>query len=273
MNYLIPFAQCAPIQIAGFGMHGTTGTEEVGYFLSSKYLEPAHGDEHYTEKLVQCEELPTWQDHLEKEKFQATRNEFSLPEKGAIYFCPHRLPKFHPDFDRFLRDILETDSKGYLVMLDNGNKSAMAKLRSRWERTLGKSLMSRILMRPQMWPLDYYKMISASSCVLDSPCYSTSFTGFDTLAMGVPLIGLQGNLMVQRYASAFYKRMDLEEFIPQNRKEYVTLAVTVANDRDFRRNFLDLLDERKEVLFENHRAIHHFTEALERIHAETFFSG
>lgn len=273
MNYLIPFAQCAPIQIAGFGMHGTTGTEEIDYFMSSKYLEPAKGDKHYTEKLVRCEELPTWQDYVEREKFQAKRSDFGLPENGAIYFCPHRLPKFHPNFDAFLRVILETDTQGHLVTLDNGNKQAMAKLRSRWDKTLGKQLMSRILMRPQMMPFDYYRLISVSSCVLDSPCYSTSFTGFDTLAMGVPLIGLQGNIMVQRYASAFYKRMDLEEFIPKSRKEYVTLAVTVSNDRDFRQDFFKLLDERKEVLFENRCAISYFEEALERIHAETDFSG
>jgi len=269
MNDLIPFARCAPIQIAGFGMHGTTGTKEIDYFMSSKYLEPADGDKHYTEKLIRCDGLPTWQDRIDKRKFQAKRSDFSLPEKGTIYFCPHRLPKFHPDFDRFLRDILEADTKGHLVILDNSNKHAMAKLSVRWERTLGKQILSRILMRPQMMPLDYYRMISVSSCVLDSPCYSTSFTGFDTLAMGVPLIGLQGNIMVQRYASAFYKRMNLEEFIPKNRKEYVTLAVTVANDRDFRHHFLKLLDERKEVLFENRRVVSMFEDVLEQIHAST----
>lgn len=273
MNYLIPFARCVPVQIAGFGMHGTTGTEEIDYFMSSKFLEPVNGEQHYTEKLIRCNELPTWQDHIEKSKFQAKRSDFDLPEKGAVYFCPHRLPKFHPDFDRFLRDILETDTKGHLVILDNGHKHAMAKLRSRWEKVLGKQLMSRILMRPQMMPLDYYRLISVSSCVLDSPCYSTSFTGFDTLSLGVPLIGLQGNIMVQRYASAFYKRMNLDDFIPKNRKEYVTLAVTVSNDREFRRHFLELLDERKEILFENRRSVYHFEEVLERIHAETDYSG
>ncbi|MCL2622579.1 MAG: hypothetical protein FWD31_02840 [Planctomycetaceae bacterium] len=273
MNYLIPFTRCAPVQIAGFGMHGTTGTQEIDYFMSSKYLEPTGGNKHYTEKLIRCKELPTWQDRIDKSKFQAKRSDFGLPEKGAVYFCPHRLPKFHPDFDRFLRDILEADTKGHLVLIDNDHKQAMAKLRSRWERTLGKQIMSRILMRPQMMPLDYYKLISVSSCVLDSPCYSTSFTGFDTLAMGVPLIGLQGNIMVQRYASAFYKRMGLVDFIPKNRKEYVTLAITVSNDRNFRRHFLKLLDERKEVLFENRRSVCHFEEVLERIHAETDYSG
>ena len=271
MNYLIPFAKCAPIQIAGFGMHGTSGTEEVDYFMSSRYLEPDPGDDHYTEHLIRFEEFATWQTRICKARCQASRNDFNFPKSGAIYFCPHRLPKFHPDFDPFLKDILETDTQGHIVMLAGGNKYAVEKLRARWEKTLGKDLMKRILTRPQMNPRDYYRMISVSSCILDSPCYSTSFTGLDALALGVPLIGIQGPIMVQRYASAFYKRMNLEEFIPVNRDEYVTLATTISNDNDFKDHFLKLVDERKEVFFENPKVISLFENELERVYSETDF--
>lgn len=76
----------------------------------------ADAQEDYTERLVQLRGTTAWQPrpHLPP---AAGREEFGLPARGTIYFCPQRLAKFHPDFDFLLRRILEEDASGQLVVL------------------------------------------------------------------------------------------------------------------------------------------------------------
>ena len=98
-SYFMPFARLAPVQCTSYGTHGTSGISAVDYFLSSSFIEPSDAGQHYSERLLCMNAIPTYQrQHRLPEN--VARNEFGLPEQESIYFCPHRLPKYHPSFDR-----------------------------------------------------------------------------------------------------------------------------------------------------------------------------
>ena len=55
LSYFLPFTRCAPIQCTGFGMHGTTGMEEVDAFISSRFFERPDSGEGLHRDIGQAE--------------------------------------------------------------------------------------------------------------------------------------------------------------------------------------------------------------------------
>jgi predicted O-linked N-acetylglucosamine transferase (SPINDLY family) len=266
LNYFLPFARLAPVQCTGFGTHGTTGVAAVDYFLSSRLIETEGAEEHYTERLRQFETMPTYQRRIPVPG-PASRSQFGLPERGHLYYCPQRLSKFQPDFNPILRGILEEDSQGYLILLEGRHKHVAAQLQTRFARTLGPAAQRVLFVSPQA-PTDYYRWLSLADVLLDPPQYSSSLTGYDALALGLPVVTLPGELMVQRYALGLYRKMGLEDLAVRSPEEYVALAVRLATDRDYRDAVRAWIVQHSDALFDDREAVREheafFEEALSR---------
>jgi predicted O-linked N-acetylglucosamine transferase (SPINDLY family) len=269
LNYFLTFARLAPVQCTGFGTHGTTGIAAVDYFLSSRLIEPEEAEKHYTETLCQFQTIPTYQRRIPLPP-PACRGAFNLPERGHLYFCPQRLSKFHPEFDAILRNILQNDAKGYLILLEGRHKHVAAQLHARFRKTLGPAA-SRVIFMPPQAPGDYYRLLSLADVLLDPPHYSSSLTGYDAFSLGLPMVTLPGDLMVQRYALGLYRKMGLEDLAAWSAEAYVAMAVRLAVDRDYREAVCRRIAERSEVLFEDSGAVREHEEffegALSRVRA------
>ena len=260
MNYFLPMLPLAPVQCIGFGTHGTTGIANIDYFISSRLFERgADADEDYAEKLVQFDGTTAWQPRPPKPE-PASRSDFGLPDAGALYFCPQRLEKFHPDFDRILRRILDQDTTGHVVLLKGNRPKAAEALRIRLTSLLGETLAGRLLFVPSQEPAAYYRLMSLMDVVLDTPVYSASLTAYDALSMGRPVVTLRGSLMVQRYARGLYTRMGVGDLIAGGEEEYVELAIRLGQDGGFRESIAGKILQRCECLYEDRRVVGEYEE-------------
>jgi predicted O-linked N-acetylglucosamine transferase (SPINDLY family) len=249
LNYFLPFLPLAPVQCISFGGHGTTGVANLDYFVSSRLFErgeDAAAD--YTERLVQFAGATAWQPRPRLPP-PASRADFGLPESGAIYLCPHQLPKFHPDFDSVLRRILQEDADGHIVALEGTRPRALELLRARLQRTLGTTLAKRVLFLPMQRPDNYYRLLGLGDAILVAPIYSASLTGYDAFAAGIPAVTLPGELMVQRYALGLCRQMGMMDLVAGDESEYVALSVRLGRDADFRHCMRRQIEERRDVLF------------------------
>jgi len=264
VNYFLPFLSLSPIQCVGFGQHGTTGIENIDYFISSQLFERGpEAQDDYTERLVQFPGGTAWQPRPALPR-PAKREDFGLPESGAIYFCPQRLAKFHPDFDRLLRRILEEDPDGHIVVLEGKRPATAGRLQARWQRTLGEKLCRRVGFLPSQQPHDYYRLLSVVDVVLDTPSYSASLTGYDAFALGVPVVTLPGRHMVQRYTLGLYRRMGFEQLVASDEDQYVALAVRLGRDGDFRQAMRREILDRCSVLFEDPHVVRQYEQFFRR---------
>jgi len=257
-NYFLPFARCAPIQCTGWGTHGTTGLASVDYYLSSTLIEIDGADDHYTEQLHRFRDaFPTCPSRIRIPE-EGDREQFGLPASGAIYFCPQRIEKFHPDFDPLLKGVLESDPRGCVVTLGADLTHMAKQLRDRWSRTIGEALLRRVHMLRRQHTPKYYTLLSLADVVLDAPHYSASLTGFDAFSFGVPIVTLPGVYNVERYAQGLYRQMGIEELTATNVEEYVALAVRLGTDSDYRRHWHEEILRRSDILFESRTAIREF---------------
>ncbi|MEX1026805.1 MAG: tetratricopeptide repeat protein [Candidatus Paceibacterota bacterium] len=251
-NLFLPLARLAPIQCTSWGTHGTSGVNAIDYYLSSPWMETTDPGvniaDHYTEQLALLPTFPTWQERQRRRK-PVTRSTFGLPDKVALYFCPHRLPKYHPNFDAYLRGILEEDSSGHLVLLCGTLPGVQAALQRRLARNLGDSLCRRIHFMPVMAVDRYYQLLNLATVVLDSTAYAGGITAYDAFSFGIPVVTQPGRFAVQNYTAGLYRRMELTELIAPDQQKYVNLSVRLGTDTDYRHDVSQRLLEASELIF------------------------
>ncbi len=247
LDYFLPFAKLAPVQCTSFGSHGTGGVAAVDYYLSSSILEKPGAEEHYTERLVLLNAYATA--HEPETKQSATRSELQLPETGSLYFCPHRVAKYHPRFDSYLKRILERDPSGHVLLLTGKHPEISRSLVGRLRGNLGETLMKRVIL-PPLLPYDHYRRIlSVATCVLDSPVYAGDLTTHDAFDYDVPVVTQEGRYLVQRYTAGLCRAMEMESLIADCEEKYVDVAVRLGTDSDYRDAIRRKIGERKEKLF------------------------
>ena len=262
-NFFLPMCRLAPIQFTSWGTHGTSGVHHIDYSLSYRLAEIENAQEHYTESLYLIDEAPAFQPRMQL-PFTFSREELGLPAHGAIYYCPHRLSKYHPDYDFYLKGILENDPDGRILLLLGDASPTADRIKERMRRNIGKTLTKHIIFIPKQPPLRYNQLMAAATMILDSHIYSGGITAYDSLSYGVPSVTNVGPLLVQRYPFSSYKAMGIDDApMATNRDEYVRAAVRVGTDADYRRQLTEQILERGDLVFERSSVVPQFESFFE----------
>lgn len=233
LTFFLPMCNTAPVQCTSWGTHGTSGLSHIDYYLSWAELEANDAQNQYTEKLALINTPPVLETALNLPPL-AGRKKLGLPEKGTLFFCPHRLSKYHPDFDFYMRDILEGDRTANILLLFDSAMPAEELVRLRMIKNTGAHA-RRLLFLPRLSPERYIQFIGACDIVLDSPAYSTSLSGFDSLYLGKPIITQEGTRQLERFAAANYRAMRIYDApITHSQAEYVHAALELSKNTDAR---------------------------------------
>ena len=267
LDYFLARARAAPIQCTSFGTHGTSGVKAVDYYLSTSCLESHDAAAHYTEQLVLFDSYPTAHPY-EPVQMSVSRSELGLPEKGAFYFCPHRLPKYHPCFDKYLRLILEGDQQGLLCVCAGKKKHLAELFAQRLRRFIGDDLFRRVRLLPSLPQEVYRKYLNAASCVLDSPAYAGDLTTHDALCQGVPVVTQKGEFLVQGYTAGIYRTLGMDSLIASGAEEYAKIAVRLGTEPDYRNDTKDKIQERCHSIFASMDTVYAYENFFERVCSE-----
>ncbi len=233
-SYFFPYTKCAPVQVTSYGTHGTSGMSSMDYFLSSRFVEPESGQDFYTETLFNVDSMPTFQRRLDAPESPVLRSEFNLPDKGAIYFCPHRTAKYHPSFDGILKQIANRVPASRFVLLIGRDPRGRDLFLKRLQRNLGPELFKRFTFIPALSFEKYKRLLSLATAMLDSPVYAGGLTSFDAFSYGIPEVTLSGPLHVQNFATGIYRAMGMDHLPCRTVEEYVDLAVRLGTEPEYR---------------------------------------
>ena len=265
-NYFLPFLKLAPVQCAGWGTNYTTGVRQIDYYLSSTLVEPAEADGHYTEKLVRLSTLPTYQYRPKPPNPLKGREAFGLSDSLHVYYCPHNVRKFHPEFDPILGEILRRDPAAVLLIPKPQHEPLEAALRSRFSRTLA-DVVDHIRFVPWIPYPDYLNLSSLADVLLDPLHYGGGVTSYDGLAMGTPIVTLPSAYQRGRYTYGCYQKMQMLDCVASSPEHYVELALRLGSDRNYRRAAAERIAVANEILFEDLDAVRQherfFAQAIE----------
>ena len=261
-SYSLAFHRLAPVQCVTWGHPVTTGIPNVDYFISSELLEPDDADSHYTEHLVRLKGLPTFYYRPTAPAQARDRQHYGIPANCHMYLCPQSLFKFHPEFDMVLKEVLDRDRQGRVILIEGLERSWTETLCARFERSFPESA-HRVQFLPRQGRDDFLNLMSLCDAMLDPLHFGGGNTTYEALALGVPIVTLPSPFMRGRVTAACYDMMGLEDCIAHNVSEYVTLAVRLGNDPAFRRMLQLRILSANHVLFENRESLREIEGFLE----------
>ena len=89
----------APVQCNSWGHPDTSGFPTLDYFLSSDLMEPADGQDHYSERLVRLPNLSIYYEPPTVPPLTLSRDELGFRRGATVFWCAQSLYKFLPQFD------------------------------------------------------------------------------------------------------------------------------------------------------------------------------
>jgi predicted O-linked N-acetylglucosamine transferase (SPINDLY family) len=263
-NYFLPFFRLAPVQCTGAGVPVTTGIPQVDYFLSSDVCEAQRAERDYTERLIRSTSLLTWQRRACLPEKPRGREHFGVGDGHHFYLCPHKIEKFHPDFDGLLGEILQRDPQGILVIPKDRHAYAARKLQNRLRLALP-HVSGRIRFVPYQTLEGYFSLVAAADVLLDPIHYGGGLTSFDGFSLAKPIVTMAGTYLRGRFTAGFYRAMKVDGCVARTADEYAEIAVRLAADAEYRRHVEERIREGSDALFEADDSVGEYERILGRL--------
>lgn len=260
LTQTLAFSRFAPIQIATWGHPDTTGSQTMDYFLSSEGLETLDGQQHYTERLFKLPSLGICYEQPQVGRI-LSRSELGLSETANLYGCPQTLFKLHPEFDNILARILEMDPQGQLVLLEGRLPEWTHRLQRRLRRSLPNADL-RVKFLPNLPREKFLSLLHQIDVLLDPIHFGGGNSSLEALAMGTPIVTMQGDFLRSRLTSALLADIGLDELIVDNQESYSQLAVRIAGDVTYRQSLVQRIVNSAGRLFGRRDASDHLEAAL-----------
>ncbi len=240
----------ALVQSVTWGHPITTGLKTIDYFISSKLIEPEDAEDHYTEKLVQLNALPSYYYRPGLPEQIKPRGAFGLSDDDHVYACPQTLFKIHPEFDQVLAGILRKDPKARIVMIRDVTSKWMKLLITRFKQTFP-DVVDRILFLRRMAETDFLNLIYIADVMLDPLHFGGGNTSYQSMAIGTPVVTLPAKYMRGRGMLAVYQKMGIMDCVVSSLDEYVDLACRIGSDEKFRDQLRLKILSKSHLIFED----------------------
>jgi protein O-GlcNAc transferase len=119
----------------------------------------------------------------------------------------------------------------------------------------------------------YLGLIDSADVLLDPIHYGGGLTSFDALSLNKPIVTLPGNFLRGRFTSGFYRTMGVDDCIAAGADDYVTRAVRLGTDADWRRHVTVRIRQTSDVLFESQPAVTEYNRILAQLVEEAIRRG
>ena len=215
----------APVQATWLDSFETTGVSAVDYFVSDAVQTPDSEAAYFIERLVQ---LPHCR--FAYRSFVPTPRTVapSCGGRTVTFGSFNRHAKITPSALALWRAVLEAVPGSRLLLRASAYRGAgtVAWLRKDWAKA-GMPV-ERVDFQPYLPLAEAMAAYRDIDVALDPFPYNGGVTTCDALAMGIPVIALEGDRMIARQSASLLRAAGHAEWIACNERDYVALAARVA---------------------------------------------
>ncbi len=172
--------------------------------------------------------------------------------------------KFHPRFDQILLQILEKDPQGYIVLL--GNEGGVRAAIMRRLRASAAALAERVIWVSSQPRSRYLALIRCFDVMLDPYPFGGGNTVLEAFAVSMPVVTLPPKYARGRLCYAFYRQLGFTDLVAKDEAEYVSLALRLTQQPEFRQHAVQQIEARRDRLFQRDEAILQFGNLLAESH-------
>lgn len=254
----------APVQALWLAYPSTTGGDFIDYVIGDPVLTPMAHAEDFSECIAQLPVCYEPTDERREHPEPSSRADSGLPEDAFVYACFNQSYKITEEvFARWCR-ILQRVPGSVLWLLVPQAEIQQA-LHAHAAR-LGIDP-ARVIFAPFVSPEAHLARLPQADLFLDTFPYGAHTTCSDALWMGLPVLTQVGRSFSARVAASLLNAVGLPELAVDNARDYETLAVRLAEDREALTDVRDhLWDNRRDLpLFDNARFTAEFGDLAERL--------
>jgi len=220
----------APIQVTWLGQ-GSTGINEIDYFVGSPQITPKHEEKYYVEKIYrlpkisQCFTPPSY--NLEIKSLPAKKNKF------ITFGCLNKLTKVNDTVISLWSKILLSVPKSKILLKnkDLDNKKIYESFIQKFKKN--KINEDRIILlgesKTRKELLETYNEIDIA---LDPFPFQGNTSTCESIWMGVPVITLKGDRYLFHFGESINTNINMKNWIAKDFKEYIDIAKKCSSDID-----------------------------------------
>jgi protein O-GlcNAc transferase len=265
MTVKLASLRLAPIQVTTWGHPETSGLPTMDYFLSAEDFEPAGGQEeqrrqgeqaaqeYYTEQLVTLPHLGCFYSPLPVAASDPKLATLGIDLDSPLLLCPGIAYKYLPQHDGALVEIARRLGDCQIIFVVTYGRECMSEmLRRRLEIVFTRSGLDFgkfVVFIPWQKQAEFYGLMQQVDVYLDTIGFSGFNTAMQAIECGLPIVTREGRFMRGRLASGILKRMGLPELIAESEEDYISLAVKLARDSEYRSLVRKRIEANRHILF------------------------
>ena len=255
----------APIQCNTWGHPVTSGFKNIDYYFSSELMEDKNSQKNYSENLIILPNLGINYDfpNLSNIKKPNILNK----SNSTIYLNLQSLFKLIPQDDHIYLDILKKNSNCCFWFIQGNNNSVTSIFKERISKLFkkeGYNFEKYSYFHPRCKQEEFFGLIEESDIILDSFNWSGGNTSLEAISLNKPIVTYPSNFMRGRHTYGILKILDIDETIATSKKNYVEIAVKLANEKKFRNSIIDKMKKNKNKLFNDDKSLKFLEEVIRK---------
>jgi predicted O-linked N-acetylglucosamine transferase (SPINDLY family) len=218
----------APVQVAWLGYFATTGVAEIDYLIADPVTLPESQKLYFTEKIVR---LPETRLCFSRPDVEIDVSPLPALTNGHVTFgCFNNLAKMNDDVVALWSRVLQSvaGSKLFLKSKQLGDEAVRLQTVARF--AVHGIVAERLILEGASSREKYFEAYHRVDISLDPFPYPGGTTTVESLWMGVPVLSLSGESFLFRQGAGFLSNAGLAEWGAVSPEEYVTKALTHAQD-------------------------------------------
>ncbi len=259
----------ARVQCNSWGHPDTSGMPTLDYYLSSSLMEPADGQNHYTERLMNLPNLSIYYEPAVGEVAAVTPADLGCRAGAMLYWCAQSLYKYLPQYDEVFVRIAQAVGNCQFVFLEFPDGCAITqRFLDRLRRAFaadGLNADEYCVMAPRLDKARFLGASRACHVFLDSIGWSGCNSTLESLDGGLPVVTLAGSLMRGRHSSAILTMMGVTDTVAETIDDYVAIATRLALDPAWRAGIARLMKENRHRVYRDRECITALEDFLESV--------
>ena len=249
MNYIVQLSvhRLAPLQITGGCSPCTTGFKNLDIFVSGKSTESANASSDYTEDLhlidgpAHCFDMAHSLQAYEKDLNLTTRSSLGILDEEVVFVSGANFFKIIPELlTTWIKILKETKSSKIVLFPFNPNWTSrypVANFLIQIENQCivhGVSKDRFIIVPPLPNRAAVLNLIAVADIYLDSFPYSGMTSLLDPMAVGLPIVAIEGDFQRQRMSASALQSLGLSKWLVKSEHLYIEKSVALVDDVQLR---------------------------------------
>ena len=255
----------ASIQCSTWGHPITSGFKNIDYFISSEIMETQNSQKYYSEKLINLPGLGIDYDFPNLSNIK--KPDISIKSNTVIFLNLQSLFKLLPQDDHIYLDIVKKFPNCCFWFIQGLNNSVTNIFKERISKIFkieGFDFEEYSYFHPRCTQEEFFGLIEESDIILDSLNWSGGNTTLEAISLNKPVVTCPSSFMRGRHTYGILKTIGVDETIATSKKEYVEIAVKLANNINFRDSIVHKIKKNKQKLYNDEKPIRFLEDVIRK---------